>query len=93
MTRIKSNTKITVLEQIEVAKPKTCDGKIISDQQVIFGDGNHGTERFRLVTALTKGQKLLRIVTKRFDISPNEVADICQHAAISSFFHKHEVIA
>ncbi|SJX71894.1 hypothetical protein FM130_14315 [Enterococcus faecium] len=56
VTRTKSNTKIAVLSQIEVARPEISDGKIISDQQVILGGGgNHVTERFRLVTVLTKG--------------------------------------
>ncbi|WP_242703730.1 transposase [Candidatus Enterococcus moelleringii] len=54
VTIIKSNTKIAILKQIEVAKTKTHDGRIISDQQVILGSGvNHVTERFRLVTLLT----------------------------------------
>lgn len=58
VTRTKSNTKITILDQIEVADTTTRDGTIISDQQVILVGGvNHVTERFRLVTVLTKGQK------------------------------------
>lgn len=90
VTRIKSNTKITVLDQIEVRKPNTRDGRIISDQQVILGGGvNHVTERFRLVTILTKGQKLLRIVTNRFDVSPNEVADMYQARWQIELFFKH----
>lgn len=79
VTRIKSNTKLTVLEQIEVKHPEISEGRVISDQQVILGGGvNHVTERFRLVTILTKGQKLLRIVTNRFDLPPNKIADIYQ---------------
>lgn len=34
VTRTKSNNRITVLDQIIVAHPKTTDGTIISDQQV-----------------------------------------------------------
>lgn len=90
VTRTKSNTRITVLSQIEVTDPKTSDGTIISDQQVILGGGgNHVTERFRLVTVLTKGQKLLRIVTNRMDVSPNEVADMYQARWQIELFFKH----
>lgn len=90
VTRIKSNTKVKVLDQIEVANPKTTDGQIISDQQVILGGGvNHVTERFRLVTVLTKGKKLLRIVTNRFDVSPNEIADMYQARWHVELFFKH----
>lgn len=90
VTRTKSNTRITVLDQFEVRNPSTRDGKIISDQQVILGGGvNHVTERFRLVTVLTKGQKLLRIVTNRFDVSPNEVADMYQARWQIELFFKH----
>lgn len=79
VTRIKKNTKVTVLDQIEVVDSETTDGKIISNQQEILDGGvNHVTERFRLVTVLTKGQNLLRIVTNRFDVTPNEVSDMYQ---------------
>ncbi|MGX7164835.1 IS4 family transposase [Enterococcus massiliensis] len=90
VTRIKGNTKITILDQIDVTKPETTDGKIISDQHVILGGGvNHVTERFRLVTVLTNGQKLLRIVTNRFDVTPNEVADMYQARWHIELFFKH----
>lgn len=90
VTRIKSNTKVTVLDQFEVVNPKTRDGQLISDQQVILGGGvNHVTERFRLVTVLTTGQKLLRLVTNRFDVSPNEVADMYQARWFIELFFKH----
>ena len=39
VARMKSNTRITALRQIEVANPKTSEGTIISDQQVIIGGG------------------------------------------------------
>lgn len=39
VTRTKSNTRIIVLEQIVVDHPKTADGTIISDQQVMLGGG------------------------------------------------------
>lgn len=90
VTRTKSNTTITVLEQIELTNRKTTDGQIISDQHVILGGGNnHVTERFRLVTVLTKGQRLLRIVTNRFDVSPNEIADMYQARWQIELFFKH----
>lgn len=90
VTRTKSNTEITVLDQIEVDKREMIDGTIISDQQVILGGGvNHVTERFRLVTILTKGQKRLRIVTNRFDVTPNEVADMYQARWQIELFFKH----
>lgn len=44
----------------------------------LAGGVNHITERFRLVTVLIKGRKLLRLVTNRFDVSPNEVMDMYQ---------------
>lgn len=34
VTKTKSNTKVKVLDQIEIANPKTTDGQIISDHQV-----------------------------------------------------------
>ncbi|GCF93734.1 transposase [Enterococcus florum] len=90
VTRTKSNTTITVLEQIELTKRKTTDGEIISDQHVILGGGNnHVTEQFRLVTILTKGQSRLRIVTNRFDVSPTEVADMYQARWQIELFFKH----
>lgn len=90
VTRTKSNTTITVLEQIELTKRKTPDGQIISDQHVILGGGNnHVTERFRLVTVLTKGQRLLRIVTNRYDVSPTEIADMYQARWQIELFFKH----
>lgn len=90
VTRTKSNTAITVLEQIEVAEPKITDGQVISDQHVILGGRNtHVTERFRLVTVLTKGQRILRLVTNRFDISPNEVANMYQARWQIELFFKH----
>lgn len=90
VTRIKSNTKVTVLDQFEVSETKTTDGHILSDQQVLLGGGmNHVTERFRLVTVLTKGEKLLQIVTNRFDVSPNEVADMYQARWHIELFFKH----
>ncbi|MGM0110210.1 transposase [Enterococcus sp. DIV0187] len=90
MTRTRSNTRITVLDQLEVTNQKTADGQIISDQQVILGGGiNYSTERFRLVTILTKGQRLLRLVTNRFDVSPNEVADMYQARWQIELFFKH----
>ena len=90
VTRIKSNTKITVLSQIETGHVENTDGQVISDQQVILGDkGNHITERFRLVTVLTKGKKLLRIVTNRFDASSNEIAAMYQARWHIELFFKH----
>ena len=90
VTRIKKNTKITVLDQFEIKLHETTDGQIISDQHVILGGGvNHVTERLRLVTVLTKGQKRLRIVTNRFDATPNEVTDMYQARWHIELFFKH----
>lgn len=49
----------------------------------------HDIERFRLVTVLTKGQKLLRIVTSRFDVSSNEMAVMYQTRWQIELFFKH----
>lgn len=90
VTRTKSNTTITVLEQIELTKRKTTDGQIISNQYVILGGGNnHVTQRFRLMTILTKGQRLLRIVSNCFDVSATEVADMYQARWQIKLFFKH----
>ncbi len=90
VTRIKSNTRVTVLEDVAVVDRKTTDGEILSDQQVILGSGGkHVTERFRLVTLRTNKQKLLRIVTNRFDVSPNEVANMYQARWHVELFFKH----
>lgn len=89
VTRIKANTQITVLDQIEVTNTKTNDGQVISDQQVILGGINYRTERFRLVTILTRGEKLLRLVTNRFDVSPNKIADMYQARWHIELFFKH----
>lgn len=41
-TRIKKNTKVTVLDHIEVTNHESSNGRIISNQQVILGGGvNH----------------------------------------------------
>jgi len=64
VTRIKKNTCISVLDQIEIEDKKTGEGQIISDQHVSLGGGKtHATSRFRLVTLVTKGQKNLRLLT------------------------------
>lgn len=90
VTRTKSNTRITVLDQMPVDSPEMSDGKIISDQQVLLGGGvGYVTERFRLVTILTKGQKLLRIVTNRFDVSAKKIVDMYQARWQIELFFKH----
>ena len=90
VTRTKSNTRITVLDQFSVEQPQISDGKIVSDQQVILGGGvGYVTERFRLVTLVTNGQKILRLVTNRFDVSANEVADMYQARWQIELFFKH----
>lgn len=90
VTRTKANTRVTVLDQISIDQTQTADGQIISDQQVILGGGvGYVTERFRLVTLLTKGQKILRLATNRFDVSASEVADMYQSRWQIELFFKH----
>lgn len=90
VTRIKKNTLVSVLDQIEIDDYKTTDGQVISDQQVTLGGGKTSlTSRFRLVTILTKGQKLLRLVTNRMDVSPQEIADMYQARWQIELFFKH----
>ena len=90
VTRTKSNTRITVLDQFSVEQPETVDGQIISDQQVTLGGGvSYVTERFRLVTLLTKGKRVLQIVTNRFDVSASEVADMYQARWQIELFFKY----
>ncbi|MFC4720508.1 IS4 family transposase, partial [Enterococcus lemanii] len=77
VTRTKSNTRITVLDQLSVEQPETIDGQIISDQQVTLGGGvGYVTERFRHVT-------------NRFDVSASEVADMYQARWQIELFFKH----
>ena len=45
---------------------------------MLGGGTGYATGRFRLVTFLTKGQRILRIVSNPFDVSANEVADMYQ---------------
>lgn len=56
---------------------------------MILGGGvGYVTERFRLVTLVTNGQNL-RLVTNRFDVSANEVADMYQARWQIELFFKH----
>lgn len=60
------------------------------DQQVTLGGGvGYVTDRFLLVTLVTKGEKLFRIVTNRFDVSANEVADMYQARWSIELFSKN----
>lgn len=87
VTRTKKNTKISVLDQIEIRDYQTRDGQLVSDQHVTLGDGK--TARFRLVTLVTKGKRILRLLTNRFDVSPQEIADMYQARWQIELFFKH----
>nr|WP_245249239.1 IS4 family transposase [Vagococcus allomyrinae] len=90
VTRIKKNTLVSVLDQMEIDDYQTTDGQVISDQHVALGGGkNYLTSRFRLVTILTKGQKLLRLVTNRIDVSVQEIANTYQARWQIELFFKH----
>lgn len=90
ITRIKKNTLVSVLNQIEVEGAKQGNYRIISDQQVSLGKGKtYATSRFRLVTIVTKEQKQLRLITNRFDVSPQEIADMYQARWQIELFFKH----
>ena len=56
---------------------------------MLGGGTGYATGCFRLVTILTKGQKILRIVTNRFDVSVNEVADMNQARWQMELFFKY----
>lgn len=90
VTRIKKNTLISVLDQIEIEGAKQENYRIISDQQVSLGKGKtYATSRFRLVTIVTKEQKQLRLMTNRFDVSPQEIVDMYQARWQIELFFKH----
>lgn len=87
VTRIKKNTRVTVLDHIEISDYQTHDGQLVSDQHVTLGEGK--TSRFRLVTLVTKGKRVLRLLTNRFDVSPQEIADMYQARWQIELFFKH----
>lgn len=90
VTRIKKNTLVSVLDQIEISDRVQEKYHLISDQQVSLGAGkSYASSRFRLVTIETKGRKLLRLVTNRFDITAQEVADMYQARWQIELFFKH----
>lgn len=90
VTRIKKNTIVSILDHIEITDYHTRDGMIISDQHLSLGGGKtYASSRFRLVTIVTKGQKILRLVTNRFDLTPQEIADIYQARWQIELFFKH----
>ena len=87
VTRKKSSTWITVLEQIVVDHPKTDDSTIISDQQIMLGGGtSYVTGRFRFVTILTKDNKTFESLPTVLIFPPMKWQTCIQHVGKSNCF-------
>lgn len=100
VTRLKKNSKVTVLENFEIPK----NSSIISDQMVVLGAQGHLTHRYRLITVRDDKGKLLLFITNRFDCTSAEVSEmyksrwqvelffkhIKQHMTIKKFFSRSE---
>lgn len=100
VTRLKKNSKATVLESFEVFE-KT---PVMSDQMVVLGVQGHLTHRYRLITVKAGNGKLLRFISNRFDCTSTEISEmyksrwqvelffkhIKQHMTIKKFFSRSE---
>lgn len=84
ISRIKKNAVIREVESFTLSK----HSNILSDQMIYLGTPQRRTENvFRLIkVADTKGN-ILRIITNRFDLSPEKISDIYKSRwAIELFF-------
>ncbi|QDI91395.1 IS4 family transposase [Salicibibacter halophilus] len=84
VSRLRKNAFVRVLESFSL----TDDSPVLSDQMVVIGSPQNRTENvFRLLKVDdTKGNQLL-LITNRFDISAEEIADIYRDRwAVELFF-------
>lgn len=81
VTRIKKNTKVTVLETLE----KSSEEHVVSDQMVT----GYLTYRYRLVTIKDDKGKLLQFITNRFYWICAEVSDAYKLRWQIELFFKH----
>lgn len=103
VSRIKKNTVVHVVENLDVPKDK--DSDILSDQYVLLGGKGYLTSLLRLVTLHRKGRSDLRIITNDVFKSAEEVGNlyrsrwqielffkhIKQHMTIKNYYSKAEV--
>src|SRR5699024_4521880 len=84
ISRIKKNAVVREIESFPVSK----ESNVLSDQMIYLGTPQSRTENvFRLIKVVDTKGKILRIITNRFDLSPEKVSDIYKSRwAIELFF-------
>lgn len=84
ISRIKKNAVVREIESFPVSK----ESNVLSDQMIYLGTPQSRTENvFRLIKVVDTKGNILRIITNRFDLSPEKVSDIYKSRwAIELFF-------
>ncbi|WP_459783829.1 IS4 family transposase [Alkalibacterium sp. s-m-22] len=103
VSRIKKNTVIHVVENLDIPKDK--DSDVLSDQYVLLGGRGYLTSLLRLVTIRRKGRSDLRIITNDVFKTAEEIGNLYhsrwqielffkhmkQHMTIKTYYSKSEV--
>jgi len=103
VSRIKKNTVIHVVENLDIPKDK--DSDVLSDQYVLLGGRGYLTSLMRLVTIRRKGRSDLRIITNDVFKTAEEIGNLYhsrwqielffkhmkQHMTIKTYYSKSEV--
>lgn len=84
VSRLRKNAVIRVLEPFE--RPK--DSTVLSDEMILIGTTQNRAENaFRLIKVLDSKGKELHLITNRFDLSADEIAELYKSRwAIELFF-------
>lgn len=84
MSRLKKNAVIREVESFSVPE----DSTVLSDKMVYIGSTQNRTENvFRLLEVEDTKGNILRLITNRFDLEPDEISEIYrQRWAIELFF-------